>query len=64
LLCFVYVGLKQNCEALQLLRISELHELHFALSNQCHQDKAFLKRSLNIQKEFASIGLSCPIKWR
>jgi hypothetical protein len=31
---------------------------------QCHQDKAFLKRSLNIQKEFASIGLSCPIKWR
>jgi hypothetical protein len=35
LLCFVYVGLKQNCEALQLLRISELHELHFALSNGC-----------------------------
>src|SRR4051812_7819076 len=35
LLCFVYAGLKQNCEALQLLRISELHELHFALSNGC-----------------------------
>src|SRR3954466_11652556 len=35
LLCFVYVGLKQNCEALQLFRISELHELHFALSNGC-----------------------------
>jgi len=30
---------------------------------QCHQDKAFLKRSLNIQNGFASI-LSCPIKWR
>jgi hypothetical protein len=35
-----------------------------APKGQCHQDKAFLKRSLNIQKEFASIGLSCPIKWR
>ena len=35
-----------------------------ALDTQCHQDKAFLKRSLNIQNGFASIGLSCPIKWR
>ena len=31
---------------------------------QCHQDKVLLKRSLNIQNGFVSIGLSCPIKWR
>ena len=36
----------------------------FKANDQCHQDKAFLKRSLNIQNGFASIGLSCPIKWR
>ena len=35
LLCFLDVGFKQSCEALQLFRISELHELHFALSNGC-----------------------------
>ena len=35
LLCFLDAGFKQSCEALQLFRISELHELHFALSNGC-----------------------------
>jgi len=35
-----------------------------SITGQCHQDKAFLKRSLNIQNGFASIGLSYPIKWR
>ena len=33
------------------------------IKGQCHQDKAFLRRSLNIQNGFGSI-LSCPIKWR
>src|SRR5688572_2803911 len=39
--------------------------VHIALIyHQCHQDKALLRRPLNIQNGFVSIGLSRPIKWR
>jgi hypothetical protein len=39
LLFFLDVGFKQSCEALQLFRIYELHELHFALLNGCGQGR-------------------------
>jgi hypothetical protein len=35
-----------------------------AALSQCHQDKVLLRRPLNIQSGFVSIGLSRPIKWR
>jgi hypothetical protein len=35
-----------------------------AVMIQCHQDKVLLRRPLNIQSGFVSIGLSRPIKWR
>jgi GAF domain-containing protein len=48
----------------EIIKRKETEQRLRRLLAQCHQDKALLRSPLNIQNGFASIGLSCPIKWR